>query len=79
MWLDVTEKLCKQEAKDPVTSLSSSPRGAAVRQGLDIIDKAHRMGDAKLKLAESASFSSGEGAHVACSASACLRYLADLM
>ena len=41
---------CQQEARGPLTSLISSPRGAAVRQGLEIIEQAHRMGGPKIKL-----------------------------
>ena len=44
-----------------MASLSNSPRGAAVRQGLDIIEQAHRLGGgAKLRMAGPVAPSSGE-------------------
>ncbi len=51
--------MCAQEGTGPMTSLAGSPRGAPFRQGLDIIEQAHRLGGAKLKLASLSGPSSG--------------------
>ena len=43
-----------------MASLASSPKGAPVRQGLEFIEYAHRLGGAKLKLASAGGPPSGK-------------------
>ena len=49
-----------QDPKESLKNLSNSPRGAAVRQGLDIIEQAHQQGGAKLQLGAMGEQSSGD-------------------
>ena len=49
-----------QDPKQSLRSLSNSPRGAAVRQGLEIIEQAHQQGGAKLQLDLRGEQSSGD-------------------
>ena len=49
-----------QDPKESLKSLCNSPRGAAVRQGLEIIEQAHQQGGAKLQLGAMGEQSSGD-------------------
>ena len=49
-----------QDPKESLRSLSNSPRGAAVRQGLEIIEQAHQQGGAKLQLGSMGEQSPGD-------------------